>query len=327
MNILQKNCVACALICILSVTAAPARSTEKTTVCLQWTPQAQFAGFYAARDKGIYKKYGLNVTIIHAGPKCPVVKTIASGEATFITSFLTSAIKFRADGLKVVDIAQMSRKSALMFVAKKSRGIKNPLDLEGKKIGLWFAGFQETPKALLKKYAPKAKIVEVFTGIELLMYDGIDALTVMRYNEYHTLLNHGIDPEELTVMNFADFGFNIPEDGIYCLEKTLKDNPELCRKFVQATFDGWRYAFKNKDEMLEIIAARMRQANVPFNKAHQIWMLKEMENLIFPESKDSVRLPETTYLKAANILKSDGIIKTIPPYKQFYQPVLKNVQK
>ena len=66
----------------------------------------------------------------------------------------------------------------------KSSGIRKPEDLNGKKVGLWFAGFQETPRAFLKKYAPKAKIIPVFTGLNLFLEGGLDALVTMRYNEY-----------------------------------------------------------------------------------------------------------------------------------------------
>ena len=65
---------------------------------------------------------------------------------------------------------------------------------------------------------------------------------MMNYNEYKRLLNSGINRDEINVFNFYDYGMNFPEDGIYCMESTFKKDPELCRKFVDASIDGWTYA-------------------------------------------------------------------------------------
>ena len=77
--------------------------------------------------------------------------------------------------------------------------------------------------------------------------------TFMRYNEYHTLLAAGLDPDDLTVFALADGGLGLPEDGLYCLDDTWRRDPDLCRAVARASVEGWLYAFAHPDEALDIV--------------------------------------------------------------------------
>ena len=92
----------------------------------QWPPQAQFAGYYVAYEKGFYRRHGLEVKILRGGPERPPSEMLAQGQADFGTMLLAGAIVKRARGLKLVNIAQIVQRSALMLVARKSRGIMSP---------------------------------------------------------------------------------------------------------------------------------------------------------------------------------------------------------
>ena len=108
-------------------------------------------------------------------------------------------------------------------------------------------------------------------------------MSAMWYNEYHTILNSGLNPDDLTLFFFSRLGLNFPEDGIYCMEKTLREDPESCEAFVQASIKGWLYAFENQDDALNIVMKHAKAAHTGTNKAHQRWMLARMKELIMPE--------------------------------------------
>ena len=110
----------------------------------------------------------------------------------------------------------------------------------------------------------------------------MDAASAMWYNEYHTIVNAGINPEELTTFSFAELGLNFPEDGIYTLEETLRRDPELACAFVKASLEGWLYAFSHPEEAVGIVLDYAAQAKIPANRAHQKWMLAKMKELILP---------------------------------------------
>ncbi len=218
----MKRTVLSILFTILMVISSNAQNLQKVKFAAQWMPQAQFAGYYAAKEKGIYEKYGLDVEIIHCGINNTSQELLLNGEADFASMFLATAIPIAAKGNKLLNILQLSRKSALVFVAKKEKEIKNPEDFSGRKIGIWKSGFEEIPKAFLKKHNIHAEIVPVLYSINMFLVDAIDIMTVMWYNEYHTILNSGINEDEIDTFFLHDSDLNIPEDGIYCLRSNYQ---------------------------------------------------------------------------------------------------------
>lgn len=284
-----------------------------------WLPQAQYAGYFIAKEKGIYEKYGLDVDVLMGGPNFPAIPVLTENKTDIASMFLSGALKARASGIKVVDVCQLSQRSALIFVCKKSSGIEAPSDFNNKKIGIWRSDFQELPRAFLSKFNINAEIVPITSTVNLFLRGGIDIMCVMWYNEYHQILNFGIDPDELNTFHFYDYDLNYPEDGIFCLEPYYNQNKKYVEKFVEATIEGWNYAFANKDEALELVLEKMEQAMIPANKAHQRWMLNRIHDVFILKVGDTINghLKKDDYLKTARVLLESGAISKIPEYEVF----------
>jgi NitT/TauT family transport system substrate-binding protein len=310
---------------LLSLVLLPARTgvqgaaLKKVSFIPQWIPQAQFAGYYVAHQKGFYRDYGLDVKILRGGPDWPPSELLRQGRVDFGTLFLTTGIIQRAHGVELVNIAQIVQRSALMLVAKKSSGIRTPEDLNGKKVGLWGADFQGQPRAFFRKYHLTVREIPQSATLNLFLRGGVQVASAMWYNEYHLILNAGLNPDELTTFLFSDYGMNFPEDGIYCLEETARSHPDTCRRFVQASVAGWQYAFAHPDEALDIVMQYVTAANVPTDRVHQQWMLERMRDTIEPPGfhLPMGTLPEAAYKRVAAELKQDGVIERIPPFSQF----------
>lgn len=271
------------LICILSATipaAAQEAMLQKVSFVPQWLPQSQFAGYYTAQEKGIYRKYGIELNLLTGGPSQPSAKLLEEGRVDFATMFLSTGIKKRAEGLKLVNIGQIVQRSSLMLVARRSSGINTPYDIDGKKVGLWGDEFRVQPLAFFKQYNLHVHIVPQGNTMNLFLMGGVDLASAMWYNEYHTILNSGLDPNELTVFFFFSYGMDIPEDGIYCLEDTYRNDPDLCRRFVKASIEGWRYAFDHPVEALDIVMKYVNERNLATDRCHQKWMLERMRDVI-----------------------------------------------
>lgn len=286
----------------------------------QWEPQAQFAGYYVAVEKGFYARYGLAVTVLRGGPDQPIGRLLQEGQADFATTFLTSALEKRSlEGLPLVNIAQMVQRSSLLLVARKSSGIRSPADLRGKTVSLWL-DFAVQPKALFRKFGVEPRVLTQGATINLFLRGAVDAASAMWYNEYHMLINSGLEEQDLTVFFYDQFGLNFPEDGIYCLAPTLKQGPDRCRRFVQASIAGWQYAFQHPEEALDIVMRQVTAANRPTNRVHQRWMLNRMKDLMqSPGALPFGTLTEADYLRVARELKDAGQINTIPAWNEFYE--------
>jgi NitT/TauT family transport system substrate-binding protein len=292
----------------------------KASFIPQWVPQAQFAGYYVAYELGFYAKHGIDLTIIPGGPDRPASDLLKTGKADFATLWLSTAIQERAAGVKLVNIAQMVQKSALLLVAKKSRGINTIQDMDGKKVGLWGAEFRIQPLALFAKYHLNMQIIPQTYSVNLFLRDGVDVACAMWYNEYHTILNAGLNPDELTTFLFHDYGLNFPEDGIYVMDSTLQEKPGFACAFVKASIDGWLYAFEHQDSAIEIMLKYLSREHLPANRMHQKWMLQRMKDVMLPENDNNMGcLSGKDYRSVAEVLKEHQLIETIPDFHSFCQ--------
>ncbi len=296
-----------------------AASSNKVVFLPHWIPQAQFAGYYVAAEKGFYREQGIDVTILDGGPRHTVEKLLASGEATIASHFLSSAVKLRDQGLPVVHLAQITQRSALMLVAHKSHGIHSLKDLDGKKVSLW-QSFTAQPEALFRKNNLRVRIITQGPTINLFMRGGVDAASAMWYNEYHLFLNSGLNEDEVALFFYDRNGLNFPEDAIVCLAETWRTRPEVCRKFVRASLAGWEYACGHPDEALRLVMQRTEQARTGTNRAHQRWMLNCMCDLIRPVKPgiSPGELSREDFDGMVQELKTGGEIKAIPRYEDFH---------
>lgn len=283
-----------------------------------WLHQAQFAGYYMAKEKGIYERFGLDVEILPGGPNAPAIEMLVAGDIDITSAFLSGAIKAEARGMDVVNIAQLSQRSALMYIARASSGINSPEEFNNTKIGIWRSDFRELPMAFLEKYDIKAEIVPITSTVNLFLRGGIDVMCVMWYNEYHQVLNFGLDEDELSTFHFHDFELDFPEDAVVCTQEYFQENTMVCRKFVNATIEGWNYAFENKQKALDVVIRYMEEYNIPANRAHQHWMLNRMEDIFLADSSVMTgELKHDDFIYTAGVLLESGAIEKVPVFQKF----------
>ncbi len=289
-----------------------------------WIANAQFAGYYVAKEKGIYKKFGINISIIPNVPFVTSTDLIKEGKVDFAALWLVNAVELKAKGADIVNITQPSTRSSAMLITKKKSGINTLQDMNGKRAGIW-TGFELQPTALFNKYNLDVEIVPIGSSNNLFLMDGVEIIIANWFDEYHSIINSGFDPDELNVFFFSDYGLNFLEDGIYCLSEKLKNDPDLCVDFINATLEGWRYAFNNREEAINIVSDYSKRDKLPFNRVHQEWMLDRYRDLYLPEGKNEFNnlLSESDYLFIANILRENDLIEEVPPFEKFFQPAIK----
>lgn len=289
----------------------------------QWLHQAQFAGVYMAAQRGFYANLGINVEIQSGGPDFPAFESLKNGSTDVCTMFLLPAINNQDPELELVNLAQVSQRSALMLVAKKSRGIRTPSDLQGKKIGLWHSEFRDVSLAYLADKSIQANIIPVGWQVSPLIYNAVDAINVMLYNEYHQVLTSGVDESDLLKISFADIGYNIPEDGIYTTRAFYDAHPQACKDFAEATMDGWVYAINHMDETLGVLMDILRENHIPANRPHQKWMLEKMRELILANPEHLGRLDRKDFDAAVKLLSMRNNNLRAPLYERFH-PIAQN---
>ncbi|MGD0418846.1 MAG: ABC transporter substrate-binding protein [Xanthobacteraceae bacterium] len=260
---LKKFVFATGLACGVSL-ASGAYATDKITIQLKWVTQAQFAGYYVAKAKGLYKDADLDVTINAGGPDVAPPQVIAGGGADVVIDWMPSALASREKGVPLVNISQTFKKSGLELTCRKDTGIKTPADFAGKTIGVWFGGNEYPFLAWMAKLGLKVdgspggiKVIKQGFNVDPLLQKQADCISTMTYNEYWQVIDAGYKPDQLVVFKYSDEGVATLEDGLYAMEPKLKDPAFVGKlaKFVKASEKGWTYARANDKEAAKIVIA------------------------------------------------------------------------
>jgi NitT/TauT family transport system substrate-binding protein len=285
---IKKIVFATGLACGVSLAGA-AHATDKVTVQLKWVTQAQFAGYYVAKAKGIYKDADLDVTINAGGPDVAPPQVIAGGGADVVIDWMPSALASREKGVALVNISQTFKKSGLELTCRKDTGIKTPADFKGKTIGVWFGGNEYPFLAWMSKLGIKTdgspggiKVIKQGFNVDPLLQKQADCISTMTYNEYWQVIDAGYKPDQLVVFKYSDEGVATLEDGLYAMEPKLKDPAFVAKiaKFVAASEKGWKWAKENDKEAAKIVLAADTTGAQTLH--HQEQMMGEIAKLLDP---------------------------------------------
>lgn len=296
---------------------------ERVTIMLHWLPQAQFAGYLVAQDQGIFAKHNLEVTLLYKAPDVLLEEIIHQKAADFHTNYLQNALQISERGDELINVFQVSRHSEMAFIIHRDSGIEHLQDLNDKKVGIWTAEVGEIQRIFLNFHQVSANLVEFGNGIEIFVRRAVDAIVVMMYNEYYSILGAGLNADELTVFRFRDYGMDFPDDGMYCRRDFYEKNRALCRRVAAAVHEGWVAAFTDRQAALESIRKFMQKEHLSYSAALQRWMLNAFaENFSDTETAAGGRLDRDGFQRTVDFLLRDGKLENAPVYERFAPQVL-----
>jgi NitT/TauT family transport system substrate-binding protein len=312
-----------------------ANAPAKIKVQLSWIPDAQFAGYIIARDKGFYKEENLEVELLPGGPNVNAVQQVVTGAADMTINKVSELYAARDKKLPVKAIAQFDKRSSFPLVAKKKDGIDGPADLKGKKVGIWYGGDEYEFFALMQKFGidPKKDIElfeQGFTMDPWLAGDYPVAMTTS-FNELNVIRLTGIKDADLTIINPSDYGISVPHGALLANEKWLGEgtNKDAAARFVRATMKGWDYAFDNADEAAGITAkaalAAGGDAATKDLEELQKMSIAEMQRLHYPDGSDKAehgKIDPTVYQGVATIVKQFNFVKNEPDVAAAYDTTI-----
>ncbi|MQW85702.1 ABC transporter substrate-binding protein [Sinorhizobium saheli] len=295
---------------VFSLAAFSANAADKVTLQLKWVTQAQFAGYYVAKDKGFYEEEGLDVEIKPGGPDIAPAQVIAGGGADVIVDWMPSALATREKGVPLVNIAQPFKKSGMMLTCLKESGVKTPEDFRGKTLGVWFFG-NEYPFLSWMSHlkiptdgGPNGvTVLKQGFNVDPLLQKQAACISTMTYNEYWQVIDAGIKPEDLVTFKYEDQGVATLEDGLYVLQDKLTDSAfkDKMVKFVRASMKGWKYAEENPDEAADIVLEN--DSTGAQTEKHQKRMMGEIAKLT---AGSNGALDEADYKRTVQSLLAGG---------------------
>ena len=252
------------------------RAQETFIFTPQWTPQAQFAGFYVAQEKGFYQEEGVDVKIVHPSASRTAMDRIRHDESQATTLQLAQALEIIDSGIPLVNILQTSMNNGLVIVSRRGA---NPLEQKGARVGIWNAGFGQLAMCMNQIEDLGYEWVRFVNNVNLFVSGAIDATLAMSYNEYYQLLQTGMNLSEDNVYRFCDHGYNVQEDGVYVTLSTWKRHREESERFARASRRGWEWAAEHPEETLDIVMKYLGRDAVGTNRVLQKLMLDEVLRL------------------------------------------------
>ncbi|HXG39320.1 MAG TPA: ABC transporter substrate-binding protein, partial [Candidatus Limnocylindrales bacterium] len=306
-----------------SAPASPAAQPASVRLQLQWVPQAQFAGYFAADREGYYAAENLTVEILAGGPDIvPQQVGSAPDGPEFTLSWVPKVLEAREQGSDLVNIAQVFQRSGTLSVAWKDSGIDDPCDVKGKRVGVWDFGNEfEVTAGLLNNCGFVAgtdyeKVIQAFDMVAFLNRE-IDLAEAMIYNEYAQVLETTnpetgelYKPEDLNVINWNDYRSAMLQDAIWARKSWLEqgNNRDVAVRFVRASLKGWIFCRDNPDTCVQYTT----EAGSQLGAGHQRWMMNEINALIWPSPLGVGVVDPVFWQQTVKIAKQSGIIKNDP---------------
>ncbi|WP_430647196.1 ABC transporter substrate-binding protein [Agromyces sp. GXS1127] len=258
---------------------------------LQWLPQGQFAGYFAAVENGYFEEEGLEVEIIPSGGDIVPQDALANGDVDYAIAWVPKVLGSIEQGANLTNIAQIFQRSGTLQVSWADSDISSVADFEGKKIGSWGFGNEWEIFAAMAAEGLDSSTVEIITqdfNMNAFLQGDIDAAQAMTYNEYAQLLET-VDPDtgelytedDFNVISYQDTVGAMLQDAIWADTERLESDEEYQETtvaFLKAVIKGWAFVRDNPEEASEITIA----AGSGWGPSHELWMVNETNKLIWP---------------------------------------------
>lgn len=258
-------------------TVASSPDLLPVTLQLKWQHQFQFAGYYAALEKGFYQDAGLDVTLLEAKTGQNAIQTVLDGQAEFGVGTSDLLLNY-FHGDPVVVLAAIMQHSPLGLATLKTSGISNIHQLADEKLMIepnsteLFAYFQNEGIQL-----NRLKLVEHSHRSQDLIDGKVQAMSVYTTDETFDFETRGLE-YQLFLPSMS--GIDFYGDNLFTTQTLIEKDPELVEAFRKASMEGWNYAMQNPEEVIDWILSKYSQRKT---RGHLRYEAEKMRELMKPE--------------------------------------------
>ncbi len=280
---------------------------EPVSLQLKWKTQFQFAGYYAALEKGFYQQEGLDVSILPLNSNKNIIDEVATGKINYAVGG-SGILAHYANGKPIIALAAIFQHDALVFIAKASSGIISPYEMAGKRIMFDGTTEDDAPLTAMLNDADLSKqdYIEVppsFRSDELIN-DQTDIMSAYLTDQPFTLKSQGI---KLNIINPQNYGFDFYGDILYTSQIELKNHAQRADRFKRASLKGWQYALSNPEELIYLLKNKYHSQSSIETLRYEA---KETRKLILP---DVIPLGEINVNRLRRVANTYASLNLAPP--------------
>jgi len=228
-----------ALLAVFAVCALTgAARAESVSFGTDWKAEAEHGGYYQAIATGIYKKYGLDVTLRQGGPQVNHAQLLAAGVLDFnIASNSFGSLNFAQQNIPMVAVAALFQKDPSVLIAHPGVGNDSLPALKGKPIMI--SGDTRTGSWLFlkQKFGYTDDQIRPYNfSVAPFLADPKAVQQGYLSSEPYTIEQQGVKP---VVLLIADSGYTSYGSVLQTSLKLATDKPDLVQRFVNASIEGW----------------------------------------------------------------------------------------
>jgi|VirMetMinimDraft_7_1064189.scaffolds.fasta_scaffold12176_2 diguanylate cyclase (GGDEF)-like protein/PAS domain S-box-containing protein len=300
----------------------PVTANEKVVLQLKWLHQFQFAGYYAAKEKGFYAEAGFDVTIKQRNSLVTPVEAVLDKKADY-GIIGSSIILDRMKGLPVVALGAVFQHSPLVLITRADSKLLGPYELKDKRVmyskGIDDATFFAMFHQLGIEESDFVHVAHSFDPDSLLRGE-TDAIASYLTNQPFYYQEKGI---AIQIINPINYGIDFYDDILFASEETVRRNPERSRQFLEASIKGWRYALENKSEVIGWLKTKYPSGK---SSEYLAFEAEETEKMILPNLVEIGHISSGRFQRIADIYKQQGLVAKDASYEgvdfesYLYQP-------
>jgi len=233
-----------------------AKSLTKVALVLNWYPEAEHGGFYAAKVHGIFEKYGLDVDIQPGGKTTIVPQTLTLGRAQFGVINADDVLISRNQEAPIVALMAPIQQGPRCIMVRADSGIQSFEALKNITLqidsGRPYVAFLKS-KGLLDD---SVKLAPYFGSVAQIVAGPGYAAQGYSFSEPFMAKQQGVEVNQLMM---SQIGYNPYASLLVSTESYVKDHNEICRKMVQASVEGWQKYLSDPNKTNEVILAANKQ--------------------------------------------------------------------
>ena len=304
-----KKIVLSVLLIFVFANISFAQNLEKVKIRLQWKHQFEFAGFYVAKEKGYYRDLGLDVELLEYDGATNATDEMLLGKIDYAISY-SNIINDYLNGKPIVFVANFFKHSPLAIAAQTN--IVLPEDLKGKKV-MGVANQLKTATILmmLKRFNISLNDFEnipVNFSIDDFANKKIDAMAIFTTNETYALDKKGV---KYNILNPNMYGTEMYDVNLYTSKNEAIMNPQRVKNIKDATVKGWKYAFANQDETVDLILKKYNTQKK--TKEALDYEAAKIKNVMLPEVYEIGSIDENRVKIIAENFKDLGLVSKNTP--------------
>lgn len=219
-------------------------AAERVVLMLNWYPEAEHGGFYAAKVHGIYEKYGLDVELRAGGPNAPVAQELLTGRVQFAIGNADDVLLFREQEAPIVALMAPIQNTPRCVLVRADAPAKNLRELRGMtlqaNVGRGFLTFMESEGML-----DGVKVVPFTGSVAQLVTDPNTAVQAYSFSEPLLATQQGV---EVRTMMLSDVGYNPYASCLMTTEAMIAERKDLVKRMVAASREGWTKYFETPEE-------------------------------------------------------------------------------